>query len=95
MKKGSVTLPRKYFRKMVIEKGKIALAFTDMVLPDMDGVKVIKKLSEHTPDLKYILCSGYTQNNRKAVTKLQGEDKYLQKPYSIIDLLKIVKKILS
>jgi DNA-binding NtrC family response regulator len=68
--------------------------FTDMILPGINGAEIIKKLSEHTPDLKYILCSGYTQNNRKAVAELQGEDRYLQKPYSITDLLRIVKRTL-
>ena len=77
------------------EKGNIDLVFSDVVLPDVDGIKLVQELSSRSPRLKYILCSGYTQNNHKAIMELQEESRYIHKPYSIVDLLKLVKRALS
>lgn len=77
------------------EKGNIDLVFSDVVLPDMNGIKLVKEMSSHVSKLNYILCSGYAQNNHNVITELQEESRYIHKPYSIIDLLKIVKRALS
>ncbi len=77
------------------EKDNIDLVFSDVVLPDMNGIKLVQDLSSRSPRLKYILCSGYTQNNHNVIMELQEESRYIHKPYSIVDLLKIVKRALA
>ncbi len=69
--------------------------FSDIVLPDMNGIKLMEEMSSYTSKLNYILCSGYTQNNHNVITELQEESRYIQKLYSIIDLLRIAKRALS
>jgi two-component system cell cycle sensor histidine kinase/response regulator CckA len=55
-------LERFGYRVLVAETGKEAvdLALLDIKLPDMDGGRVYPLIMEARPDLKVIVCSGYS-----------------------------------
>ena len=41
----------------------IDLLFTDMIMPDMNGKELSKKLKEILPDVNVLFASGYVDNN--------------------------------
>ena len=77
------------------EKGKFHLIFSDTILPDSNGLELVNQLRVYNPEMPVLMCSGYS--NEK-VQKAMMQDKqmpFLQKPYSIMDMLKIVKETIK
>ncbi|OGS19806.1 MAG: hypothetical protein A2252_02755 [Elusimicrobia bacterium RIFOXYA2_FULL_39_19] len=77
------------------EKKDINIVFSDVILKDGSGTKLAAELLAIKPDLKILLTSGYLQDSAKldAINSLKVE--FIQKPYTEIDLLKMLKKIVS
>ena len=75
-----------------VNPGKIDLVFTDVVLTDMSGLALIDELRAQNADLGVLVCSGYT-DERSQWDAVSGRGfAYLQKPYSIDDLLTAMSK---
>lgn len=71
--------------------GKIALVLLDMSLPDMHGKEVFNHLKELDPQVQVILTSGYDE--MEAVQHFgNGLLAFLQKPYSLEELIAIVRR---
>ena len=76
-------------------KGKFELLFSDVVLPDGDGIQLSDELSRKDKNLRIILSSGYTDKKSQwEIIKKKGI-RFLQKPYSLISLLQIVRECLD
>lgn len=43
------------------ENGAVALVLSDLGLPELDGIEVLRIIKENNPDVKVILASGYMQ----------------------------------
>ncbi|MFO7891456.1 MAG: response regulator [bacterium] len=74
------------------ENGRIDILFSDVLLPDNNGIDLAEELSIKNPDLKILLSSGLLQpasSKNKSVKKFN----ILHKPYSLDDLLSNIKKI--
>jgi CheY-like chemotaxis protein len=59
----------------------IHLLVTDVVMPNMSGPELVKKLKRLLPDLKIVYMSGYIEQNEDCKQLLEKES-YLQKPFS-------------
>ncbi|MDY7036256.1 MAG: PAS domain S-box protein [Thermodesulfobacteriota bacterium] len=77
------------------EKGNFQLIFTDVVLPDQNGIHLVNKLLGRKPGLRVLLSSGYTDQKSHRQILVDRGFPYLQKPYSIMKLLKTVKDVLA
>lgn len=72
------------------EHRKIALVLSDLMMPEMDGVAMIKILREFNPDLMVIVASGLSAN-----TGVAAEKHFLHKPFTADTLLNAIKTALS
>ena len=75
-------------------KCQIKLLITDVVLPEMNGCDLSKRLQSTFPNLKTLFMSGY---NSEIVNNQRGVDlemDFIQKPFSIKTFLAAVDKIL-
>lgn len=79
----------KIFRK---EKGRFDLIFTDVVLPDKNGIQLAEYFLRKNPKLAVILCSGYTGQKLPKYLLKTRKYRFLQKPYSVSVLLQAVKE---
>ncbi|HHS12393.1 MAG TPA: PAS domain S-box protein [bacterium] len=71
------------------------LIFSDVVLPDKNGIELVEELLTRKPDLEVLLSSGYTDHKSQwPVIKERGY-RFLQKPYSLIELLRTVKQVIA
>ncbi|MFC1848732.1 ATP-binding protein [candidate division CSSED10-310 bacterium] len=77
------------------QQGAFQLVLSDMVMPGESGLMLVDKLLLQNPDLKIILSSGYIDDKAKLETILERGYQFLQKPYSLTDLLRIVHDTLS
>jgi PAS domain S-box-containing protein len=73
---------------------KIDLLFTDMIMPEMSGEKLIEHVIKINPDIKILLSSGYTDSRYFNDTD-RNEHFMLNKPYTIQKLEKMIQKILN
>ncbi len=73
----------------------IDLVVSDVVMPEMDGPALLKRLRQDDPDLKFILMSGYAEEAFRGT--IVGDEKFafLPKPFSLKQLAAAVKESLS
>jgi len=73
----------------------IDLVISDVMMPEMDGPKLLQQLRKTLPDMKVIFISGYAE---EALRRELAEDEsflFLPKPFSLKDLASVVKEALE
>jgi CheY-like chemotaxis protein len=71
------------------------LLVTDVVMPDMSGPELYRRLSEFYPALKVLYMSGYTQNVIAHNGALDEGVNFIQKPFTVHDFVRKVEEILK
>jgi CheY-like chemotaxis protein len=83
----------------VYQKFKPDLVFTDVVMPKMSGVEMVRKIRETDPDIRVIYISGFfgIKNLKKDLDKeiLQYGYPTLSKPFKTSAMLELVNRYLS
>lgn len=68
--------------------------FTDLKMPVMDGVEVVKSAKHMRPDIDIIIITGYATVETAVECMKHGAMDYVQKPFTEGELLEFVKKAL-
>ena len=77
------------------EKGRFDIIFTDVVLPDSNGLRLAEQLLMEESSIRVLFTSGYTdQKSQRHLIDIKGFS-FLQKPYSFFDMLRTVKGVLQ
>jgi DNA-binding NarL/FixJ family response regulator len=58
----------------------------DIKLPDMEGRKVYPLIMEARPDMKVLVCSGYSIHGPAQDILDAGAEGFIQKPFHIAEL---------
>jgi PAS domain S-box-containing protein len=69
-----------------------AMIFSDVVLPDGNGLELVEKLLQRQPGLRVIMASGYTDERSRWTTIQERGFRFLAKPYPIATLLRAVQE---
>ena len=73
----------------------VALMVTDLKMPGMDGIKLIKRAQELSPGLLAILITAYGDDDVHKETMKLNRCAYLEKPFTPNTLLKVIKDIVE
>jgi len=76
----------------LIQKHNYDFVFTDLKMPEMDGVDVCKAVKHLRPDIDVIIITGYASVDTAVETMKYGAMDYVQKPFTEDELLAMVKK---
>ena len=76
-------------------EGHIDLVVSDVVMPNMDGPTMVKKLKEMRPETKIIFVSGYAEDAFAKSLDKDQEFRFLPKPFSLKQLAAAVKEAMS
>ncbi len=80
---------------MKTERESIDLLFTDVILPDIRGVELVDKMLSYNPNLRVLLTSGYLDKKSEWPYIHRRNFKFIEKPYTLLQLLKSLKKALT
>ena len=81
--------------RILDEHPSIALLFTDVVMPEMDGRRLADAAREKRPDLRVLYTTGYTRNAVVHNGRLDAGVNLLAKPYSIAQLARKIRAALD
>jgi len=77
------------------KKEKINLVILDMIMPEMNGLETFLELKKLNPDIKVLLSTGYSIDEKAQEMLKQGCKGYILKPYSVIDFSHKLREILK
>ena len=71
------------------------LIITDLVMPELDGLKLIQKAKSINPEINILMITAHASLESAIEAMRSGANDYLIKPFKIAELLDSVKKVLS
>ncbi|MBL8989421.1 MAG: PAS domain-containing protein [Gemmatimonadetes bacterium] len=76
-------------------QGKIDLLLTDVVMPEMNGLRLAQWIAAERPDTQIVFMSGYTRDevDRKGLT--QPGVSFIHKPFTVNELANTVREVLD
>jgi DNA-binding NtrC family response regulator len=77
------------------EKTPFDVALIDIELPDMKGTELLKKLKQMQPKIVMIIITGHPTLESAVKAVNQRADGYLLKPFEVVDLLEMIKRLLD
>ena len=93
-----VIITRDGFEGLEVAKNtSLDLVLLDLMLPKMDGFEVLRQLraDPKTADVRVVIVSAKSQPADKERAAELGVDAYLTKPYRKVELLELVRSLLS
>jgi two-component system cell cycle sensor histidine kinase/response regulator CckA len=75
--------------------GDLHLLFSDVVLPDRDGLQLAEWCQREVPGLPVLLTSGYTDPRSQRMLIRERGFRFLQKPFTLAELLPVVRQMLT
>ena len=76
----------------LVQKNDYDFVFTDLKMPDMDGIEVTKAVKHLRPDIDVIVITGYATIESAVETMKYGAMDYVQKPFTGDELVDFVNK---
>jgi len=69
------------------------LVLSDIMMPEMDGFEMLKKLKKMDPELPVVLMTGYSSIEGAIKAIRYGADEYLTKPLDHVEVLHVIEKM--
>ena len=82
-------------QKFTENRSNIQLVFSDVVLPDGNGVEFAKWVREQVPEMPVVLASGYTGANGRVEEIRKMGFPFLQKPFKVHKLLTTIDRAMK
>jgi CheY-like chemotaxis protein/glycine cleavage system H lipoate-binding protein len=76
----------------VMDKSKVHIILTDLMMPEIDGLEFMKILRDRHPNIIAIMITGYATINTALQSMQLGAFDYLAKPFTREELKKVVKR---
>lgn len=77
----------------LVQKNPYDFVFSDLKMPEMDGVEFTKSVKHLRPDVDVVIITGYASVETAVECMKHGAMDYVQKPFTDDELLAFVKKI--
>ncbi|MGB9498982.1 MAG: response regulator [Dissulfuribacterales bacterium] len=76
-----------------LKSGQYNIVLLDMMLPDMDGMDVLKMIKKERPEVCIIVMTGYSTVPNAVKAMKFGAFDYLAKPFTDDELVSAVEKV--
>src|SRR5262245_16704679 len=71
------------------------LIITDLLLPDLDGIEVVEKLKQMSPEAEIIMISGHGSVTKAVEATKAGAFFFVEKPVEFEELMVLIEKALE
>jgi len=78
----------------LVKTQKIDLVIADISMPEMDGLQLLQHIKEYNSHIPVLLITGVNMNNIKERVYQIGADAFLDKPFRITKVEKILERLL-
>jgi CheY-like chemotaxis protein len=78
----------------LVQKHKYDFVFTDLKMPEMDGLDVVKGVKHYSPETDVVMITGYATVESAVNAMKWGAMDYVQKPFTEDELVEFTKKCL-
>lgn len=79
----------------LLKKTKFDVALLDIQMPRINGIQVLRYMSQHTPATKAIILTGYADLRHAMEAKEFGAKEFIGKPYKLDDILATIERVLQ
>jgi len=79
----------------LIENDNFSLAITDMKMPEMNGMQLLKKIKSEKPEVEVIMITAFGSIETAVEAVKKGAYHYITKPFKIKEILLVVRKALE
>lgn len=79
----------------LLERESFDIVLTDLKMPDMDGLEVLRTIKQRWPDIQVIIITGYGTISTAVQAIKLGAYEYIEKPFTPEDILKVVREALK
>jgi DNA-binding NtrC family response regulator len=79
----------------LVESERFDIVITDLMLPDISGIDILKKIKDKSPATEVILVTGYASAETAVKAMKEGAYDYITKPLNIDELRIIIDKALE
>jgi response regulator RpfG family c-di-GMP phosphodiesterase len=76
----------------ILETTYVDIVLSDIKMPEMDGVTLLKKIKEKYKNIEVLLITGYPSLDTAVESVKIGANDYITKPFKIDDLINKIKK---
>lgn len=77
----------------ILENNRVDILYTDIRMPFLDGLELAAHASEHYPNMKIIIYSGYSDFSYAKKAIALGVSDYILKPVNISEFQSVIKKV--
>jgi len=74
-----------------LQQSKYNILLTDIVMPNMDGLTLLKQARELDPFIQVIVMTGYASVEITLECLENGANEYVLKPFNVMDVKKLIK----
>jgi len=78
-----------------IKKKDIDILISDIKMPHMDGLELVRCAKSYHPDLRCVLMTGFASTESAIQALRHGVDDYTVKPFNLADVQKTVEKLIE
>ncbi len=78
-----------------LKREKVDLVITDMKMPQVSGMELVKHINDNFLKTRVIMITGYGSIDNAVEAVKRGAEEFLSKPFTDEELLKTVEKVLS
>jgi len=78
-----------------VTNDKFDLLITDLMMPGIDGLELIKKIVEIDKEIKIIMITGYATMKTALLAEREGAQQYISKPFTRDELISTIRSILD
>jgi len=78
----------------LVDEGKFDVVLTDLKMPEISGMEVLKTVRESHPDVIVIMITGYSTIQTAVEAMKLGAADYISKPFTPEELLDAISKAL-
>lgn len=79
----------------ILESAPIDLVITDLKMPEIDGLSLIRHIQENLKDTEVMMITGYPSIEGAVEAVKTGAEEYLAKPFTDEELLQAVERVLE